>query len=100
MRPPDMRNGPPPQGPAAHITAPTKAQHPDGSAIPRVTARAYAPCGRRRLGVLVATCPYCGGAHVHRGTGGIRGAGCGRGHYYVVAVPAVPAVTRGGRASC
>ena len=93
MRPPDMRNGPPPQEPAAHITAPTKAQHPDGSAIPRIGARFYGPSGRRGLGVLVvSSCVYCSRAHIHRGAGGPRRAGCGVGRYFLVAVPGV---TRG-----
>lgn len=48
------------------------------------TAAAYAPAGRRTTALLlVRNCPYCRHAHAHRGvaSGGLRRAGCGRGHY-------------------
>lgn len=93
MAPTTRNGGPRARTAAAHITAPTKVQHPDGSAIPRIGARFYGPSGRRGLGVLVvSSCPYCSRAHIHRGAGGPRRAGCGVGRYFLVAVPGV---TRG-----
>lgn len=100
MSPPEMRNGAPPQGPAtAEIaaTANRKLDPVQANPIPRVAARFYGPSGRRGLGVLlVAQCPHCAGAHLHRGAGGVRRAGCGAGEYMLVAVPGV---TRGRRAA-
>lgn len=51
-----------------------------------VTAIVYPPSGRRQLPLLIVNrCPWCGpGTHVHRGQGGVRRAGCGRGDYVIV----------------
>lgn len=52
-----------------------------------VTAVAYPPSGRRRFPTLVVPrCPYCGGAHLHRGAPGQRAAGCNPRRTYTVAV--------------
>ncbi|MDB5288741.1 MAG: hypothetical protein JWR05_3690 [Mucilaginibacter sp.] len=85
---PGTRNGGPPTGPAVTnaVIDPHDRQAQDATAI-RVPAVFYLPSGRRMLAVLVVTaCPFCtpGGPHVHRGNGGVRRAGCGRGEYVLV----------------
>lgn len=65
-------------------------------ALPRVRARLLAPCGRRRLPVLVVpagACPWCSGAHIHRGEGGPRTAGCCSREYFLLPI-GVPATIR------
>lgn len=95
MSPPKMRNGGPLAGSAAakKITTATKPQDRDQSSrLPRVRARALAPCGRRTLPVMVVpagNCPWCPGSHVHRGGDGVRTAGCCSREYYLVGVPGV-----------
>jgi hypothetical protein len=83
------------ENPAATIKPQDRDQ---SSAAVRVPARFYGPSARRSLGVLLVTsCPYCpsGGPHLHRGGGGLRRAGCGRGEYVVVPVPVQQRRTRG-----
>lgn len=94
MSPPKTtKAGPRQPGLVEKITAPTKPQDLDQSSrLPRVRARALAPCGRRTLPVLVVTtCPFCpsGGPHVHRGGNGPRTAGCCSQAYYLLGVPGV-----------
>lgn len=97
MSPPTRGGGPGhhPEAAATSETTPATIKPDDrdqGSAAVRVPARFYGPSARRSLGVLlVNACPFCpsGGPHLHRGAGGPRRAGCGRGEYIVVPVPAV-----------
>ncbi len=87
MTPTNAERGPR-QGPAtAQIAAPHEDdQHRERTAAVRVAGTFYAPAGRRRFGVLIVTrCPFCPGVHLHRGNGGVRRAGCGRGDYIVEA---------------
>jgi hypothetical protein len=54
----------------------------------RVPARLCGPSGRRYLAALIVDGrPWCGGTHLHRGTGGGRRAGCGLGEYIVMPTP-------------
>lgn len=96
MPPLDMRNGGSAGQPNTPATAKirTAAKQPDSgqpSAIPRVRGRLLVPSGRRGLPALIVQCPLpgCGGVHLHRGGGGVRRAGCGRGDYLVIAVQGV-----------
>lgn len=78
----------------------TSEQH-QHSRAPRVVGRFYGPAARRSLGVLVVTaCPFCpsGGPHVHRGSGGLRRAGCGGGEYVVVPAQGLPQPRKRGAA--
>jgi hypothetical protein len=54
--------------------------------IPTAPASQYRPSGRRSLPLwIVDAGPYCDlGGHAHRGSPGIRDAGCGAGQYRVV----------------
>jgi hypothetical protein len=64
--------------------------NPQPSRPTTAAAVAYAPAGsRQHWALVVPACPYCHGAHLHRGAayGGIRRAGCGRGEYLVRALP-------------
>jgi hypothetical protein len=57
------------------------------------TAVDYRPAGRRKLPLLIVrVCPFCDGTHAHRGNGGERKAGCGRGIYYVTPRPALAVI--------
>jgi hypothetical protein len=52
---------------------------------------AYPPSGRRRRWVTAASCPFCHGVHLHRGSEdapskGLRHAGCCRRIYWLVIV--------------
>lgn len=84
------------RAPHPGLTTPTsrhqqRDQGHDSRAV-RVWAAYWPPSGRRGLGVLlVESCPWCpgGGAHMHRGSGGPRRAGCGRGIYIVVPHPSL-----------
>lgn len=92
MSPPETRNGAPAQGPAAQIAAASTPQdRSQPTAIPTVQARLYAPSCRRTLPLLIVLgCPFCPeGRHVHRGQGGVRRAGCGRGEYSIQAIPVI-----------
>lgn len=71
---------------------------PQPTALLRVPARLLPASARRTLPALVVDpCPFCptGGPHLHRGHGGLRRAGCGRGEYVIVAVPALERGKRG-----
>lgn len=77
---------------AAIAQAPRQHEHPEDNRLPRVRARALAPCGRRTLPVMVVPaggCPWCPGSHVHRGGDGPRTAGCCSREYYLLAVQGV-----------
>lgn len=91
--PKTTKAGPRQPGLVEKITAATKPQDLDQSnRLPRVRARALAPCGRRTLPVLVVpagACPWCAGSHVHRGGNGPRTAGCCARAYYLLGVPGV-----------
>lgn len=91
---PETRNGALAQGPAStrisrHQTA---NRHPDDTPV-GVWAVGYPPSGRRRYWLLIVrVCPFCAlGHHAHRGgpDGGSRRAGCGRGNYRVITLPAL-----------
>lgn len=91
MSPPEMRNGAPPQGPATRKISPTgqqDTQHGKDATAVRVSATFLRPSARRGLPALVVRCPLpgCGGVHLHRGGGGLRRAGCGRGSYVIVPI--------------
>jgi len=64
-----------------------------------VTAEALPPSGRRTCWLsIVRDCPFCRGAHVHRGdtdqpAADLRTAGCGRGDYYIEAPARVEAAS-------
>jgi hypothetical protein len=84
--------GRPPGIPAAEtISATTKGPDPGHSsaadkALPTVRAVGLAPSGVWKFwSWVIGRCPYCHGAHLHRGgpAGGQRRAGCGRGRYEV-----------------
>jgi hypothetical protein len=73
-------------GPPPHNATPTRQAKHDTTT--RVAAAFYGPSGARTLAVLVVErCPWCSGVHFHRGNGGVRRSGCGRGVYLVVPRP-------------
>lgn len=76
MPPPKMRNGGPPQAPAANLVSANQQdnQHPQrtaghrvGPPIPVTLGELHGPAGRRRMSVLIVRfSPGCGHLHLHR----------------------------------
>lgn len=87
MPPPKTtKAGPAQSGPVEKITTATKPQDlRQSDTAPRVGATFLPPNARRTLGALIVRgCVYCGAGHLHRGGGGLRQAGCGKGSYVIV----------------